>query len=354
MLVFQHIPKTAGTTWRGIAYRQYPDNSVCPVYEDDDYYYSRKEFLELPEARRRGFRLLIGHFGPDIAAALPAGTPHRFATLLRPALERCVSHIHHVANFQLKGQPVTVEKLISDRYDQIDNLQVRLLCAKRVPFGEVTEAMVEEALARLKGYAFVGLTHRFRESYALAIAQLGWHPVSYAKRNTANDPERAIAVELSEHDLERLRELNRWDALLLEHAERLFGHRVGAAYPEPQWSQVLNAVRECERPAAELVPASEGGLGEVSAKLVHGWARLEQSDEAAVVDIRVGDKKVARIRAADPRPVLKDRGVEPGGRCGFEFAFPPELGQVDPASVSVRVVQSNARLDPFEKSARAA
>lgn len=355
MLVFQHIPKTAGTTWRGIAYRQYPDNSVCPVYEDDDYYYSRKEFLELPEARRRGFRLLIGHFGPDIAAALPAGTPHRFATLLRPALERCVSHIHHVANFQLKGQPVTVEKLIEQGYEQIDNFQVRMLCTRGARFGQVSEGMVEEALARLQDYAFVGLAHRFAESYALAVAALGWQPVPFVSRNFADDPEREVSVALSDSDLQRLRELNRWDALLVARAEKLFEQRLQAAGADAaRWNAILAAVKACERRGGELRYRTEGGLGELSPQRVRGWVHIEQFDEAAGVDVWVGDQKVARVRAIDPRPALKERGIEPGGRCGFELVFPRELGPVDPATVTVFVVQSKTRLAAFEKPARAA
>jgi hypothetical protein len=57
--------------------------------------------------------------------------------------------------------------------------------------------------------------------------------------------------------------------------------------------------------------------------------------------VSVNGQVIEQVRATLPRPWLRDRGVEPAGRCGFEVRFPPAGATVDPASVRVRVVQSD-------------
>ena len=346
MLVFQHIPKTAGTTWRAIAYRQYPDGAVCPIYDEDGYYYSRAEFAALPQAHKEKFRLLIGHFDPGIRALLPRAARPRFGVFLRDAVERCISQINHIANHQVQAREVSVARLIAERTLQIDNLQVRQLCARPARFGQVSAAMVEEAAGRLERYAFVGLCHRFEESYALAVERLGWKVVPYADRNATRDKAIDLAPALSAAERRQLAELNRFDAMLLARAGRLFDARVAECKNAhaARWEKTLRRVRESRVPGGKIQYRSRGQLGRVSAQGVKGWARLRQSDEAALVQVAVGGKRVAKARATAPRPALRAKGVEPAGRCGFELKFAVPLGEADARSMRVFVHQSRQEL----------
>lgn len=344
LLVFQHIPKTAGTTWRAIAWQQVPDNAACALYDDDGYFYSRAEFAALPEARKRKFRLLYGHFGQEVQTLLPRGAAPRFATFLRNPLERCLSQINHFANHHRKGGEVTVRSLIAERNLQIDNLQVRMLSGARAAFGEVRAEMVDEALARLEDYAFLGQCHRFAESYALAVAQLGWRPVPFERRNVGRY--RAAIAGIPPAERRRLGELNRYDALLVRRAARLFEDRVRAARRAAgrRWRDALAMAERCAGGDSRMPYRSQGAIGRLGPGDIRGWARLRQSDQPALVEALLDGKAVARAEATLPRPVLAARGFEPAGRCGFRLALPPGLATMQSSALKVRVVQSGVEL----------
>lgn len=342
VFVFLHVPKTAGTTWRSILYRQFPDGAVCPVYDEDGYFYSRKEFAALTLAARGKFEAVIGHFGVGISRQLAPDVESRLGAFLREPVARCVSLAGHLASRRGKGAQTPVTALLGERDLQFDNHQVRWLSGIAAPFGGVSGDMLEAATVKLGELAFIGLTDRFNESYALASACLGWKILPFARLNVTARVRAEISISKSERG--QIDELNQFDRLLYQRASALFEKRIEAqlGVDPAGWRKKLVTVEAASH--AKVSASSRGAIGRFEAGRVRGWARLVQHDEPAVVEAVLAGRVIAQAVAKDPRPGLAKKGFEPAGRCGFELRLPQAVAGAGVAGIEMRVAQTGERL----------
>lgn len=315
MLLFIHIPKTAGTTWRSILYRQYPDGGVCPVYDGDGWFYSRKEVRRLPVVRRLSYSAVAGHIGVHLAPLFPAPTPLIMSTIMRDPVERGLSLIRHLQANAPAYRGKTPHQVLDAGNPQFDNQQVRMLCSTSAPQGGLGQDALDAAVNTLEGLGHLGLSEQFAESYALAVERLGWHPIPYQRLNISPVSDGAQAPDDSVR--QRLAELNRFDQRLYEHATRLFRQQVEEQVSRDplEWTARLEHIRELEGKMVDL--QAEGAVGRVLEGCLRGWARLRQHDHPAIVQAIWREQVVAEAEARDPRPGLAGKGVEPAGRCGF-------------------------------------
>ncbi len=137
-----------------------------------------------------------------------------YGALLRDPVARAVSHFQH---FHRNDQPNTtsLSDLLDAREVQLDNLQTRMISGHRaVGYGDVTEAHLDDALANLQSFTYVGDVEQMDASVARLGALLGTHleaapPVNvHHQRAAVTDAERG-----------RLRELNWADKVLYEAAQ---------------------------------------------------------------------------------------------------------------------------------------
>lgn len=323
VLVFHHVPKTAGTTWRAILYAHSADGAVCPVYDGDDYYYKHAEFAALPEEHKRKFDVFIGHFAFGFHRRLPAGLEPRFGAFLREPVERCKSLLGHLSRIQRKGEAISVAQLLAEGSRQFDNHQVRLLSGLNPAFGKVDDASLRVAIANLEAFEFVGLTERFDEAHFWAAEKYAWRAEPYLPLNLTPGEDRARLGAIPEADIGLLREANMLDARLYEHASVLFESRVRAM--GPAWAERLEAFRaRLARGAPPSAGRSVGVLEKVGPRRVRGWARVSRSSEPARVRIFIAGVPAGVAIANQYRNDLRQMGAEPGGRCAFEFQYPPQ------------------------------
>ncbi|MFQ5846019.1 MAG: sulfotransferase family 2 domain-containing protein, partial [Planctomycetota bacterium] len=90
-VIFHHLPKTAGSTFRRILESLFEPREICPGEIDD-------EIRQLPPAERARYRLYAGHFSYEmIAAAFPDAV---WLTFLRQPIPRVISNYYNLTRPQ--------------------------------------------------------------------------------------------------------------------------------------------------------------------------------------------------------------------------------------------------------------
>ena len=259
LLVFVHIPKTAGTTLKALLAHRFPAGAtheimmrgmslIAPRHVIDRrplISFSTVYRLKAALAAERGPRLIHGHLDLSLERWLPAGA--RFLTMLRDPLERAISHYCHYR--QQRSDPVhalamrsSLREWVSDRgLVEMDNGQTRRLAGEMtLPIGAVTEQTLARAKENLlRRFSFVGLTERFEESQVLLHRALGLPYGCYPSLNVAADRLRQVDVDAGA--LEAVAGRNRFDLELYRFASELLDRAAGAIDMDRQRALLRNA-----------------------------------------------------------------------------------------------------------------
>lgn len=242
VVVFLHIPKTAGISFRRMLKQRlllwppwkYFESREALRYIRVGGFAERLAGLEstAPEGRR-AVKYWEGHFGYGIHE-LFAG-PVSYLTLVRDPVERALSTYRHLQRPEVArrhGVPrgIDLAGFIDLRRNwgglhghYFDNCQVRYLGGERgrpidVPFGECTDGMLQTALERLESMPFVGIVEQFDESVAVLQEFLGVRFPYYRRSNVSPDPRGEVP-----DDAEALAGAhNRLDRVLYDAATRRF------------------------------------------------------------------------------------------------------------------------------------
>jgi hypothetical protein len=257
LLVFLHIPKTAGVNLRQIVRQQYGEANVYvpnPPGDPTDSPYLRylknggdlpwkdspgydpnqapvRELSKVPAARLRSLRAVMGHLWFGFHGSLPRAAT--YLTVLRDPVERVLSiYYYHAARH---GLHMGLEEYLNAARDfEIDNAQTRYLCGPiegvDVRFTECTPEMLERAKGNLREhFSVVGITERFDESLLLMTRIYGWHLSGYQSYNVNRRRPRGRRVPMSIR--ERLADHNRYDSQLHAFAMQMFEGQLEAQDP---------------------------------------------------------------------------------------------------------------------------
>lgn len=202
MIVFLHIPKTAGSTFQFILENSF-GVSAChtnhikkPVFGQVDLDFARKMFP--------GLRSIAGH---NLIDPLSLSVPDPFyLTFLREPVARVFSHYQDSV---LSGNPRSFEEELCRR-DLLENLQVKLMAGG---------TNLDKAKRFLEKCRFVGLTEKFELSLKI-FGQLAPYPLnlSYKRRRVAPDNRIRESLEADTRLVEMTREYNRLDIELYAFA----------------------------------------------------------------------------------------------------------------------------------------
>jgi hypothetical protein len=211
LLVFVHIPKTAGTTVRSVIRTNEPGTRNrrpgANVFQGGGGV-NTKALEKLRDHAATldldGVNILHGHNPLGIRDYLEPAFPDRafrYFTFLRDPVERSLSHY-----FRLRDRPVFVDEEEPEEEDEApplptgttfegaieagylhDNLQTRMLSGDPEPFGEVTEDTLERAKRNVHAtFTLAGITERLDESLVLARRRLGWRTVLFEPGHRVN------------------------------------------------------------------------------------------------------------------------------------------------------------------------
>jgi hypothetical protein len=225
-LIFLHIGKTAGTSLRRILHRRFKASEILRVETPwrNPERLRREETLDyfatIPEERRASARLIEGHVIFGIHQRVPR--PSTYITLLRDPVALVISQYNFVLR---RPRHWLHERVVKEHMDlagyvrsgialESDNSQIRALSGDRTtPFGECTEAMLEEAKRNLEAdFSVVGLTERFDESLIFLKRAFGWSNVHYVRANVSprRDPVAPETIRAIEEQNALDLELYRW------------------------------------------------------------------------------------------------------------------------------------------------
>jgi hypothetical protein len=269
LLVFVHIPKSAGTTFGWILRCHYGERfdridqsrrgkletAVASARPDD----------ELPDPVRPGIRAVSGHLCFGLSSLFPEDT--RYVTILRDPVERTISQYEYLLsrvghpwhNPQLP--PPTAELRLDQSIGEAnyirDNLQTRMLCGLVSQDEPLPADAIERAKRNLQDrFEYVGTTERFAKFVAMLNLELGWPTIAYQEARVT--PGRRRKDELPADVLRVVEDQNALDRELVDYADELLTAALEQVGPELELeTEVLRRALPPARAARRREPAAD-------------------------------------------------------------------------------------------------
>lgn len=226
-----HIPKTGGSTIEAIMKRKsFPGNAF--FLDSTNSLANLDRLYSLGEEELEKISLLYGHFDYGLHGIF--STPSTYVTMLRNPMDRVISHFFYVKNSpehflyeKVKHLHTLSGYLTAELSTELDNGQVRMLAGigsfngQTVPFGEVTKAHLEQAVANMENhFLYVGLQEYFDVSLLqmgkmLHLGKMSYHSLNINKKKPGT-------LKLDSGTLEILRKYNYYDLQLYDYAFQRF------------------------------------------------------------------------------------------------------------------------------------
>lgn len=230
IVVFTHIPKTSGTSFRkSLVEPNVPAELIYP-------YPGARRFLA---ERRRGRAFIWGHVPYGVHVALRREV--RYVTFLRDPIDRAVSFYHfakdsdprkYVHPARADAEACSLTEFF--RLRRYQNWQARFIAGlpyhylyPRVAGGAFDEEVGRRAVSHLRDAYVFGLQERFEESLQVLERELGW------SRRTTVDRQKQTATRPGLESLDpataaALAKSNHLDCELYRFAQAAFEGRVDA------------------------------------------------------------------------------------------------------------------------------
>ena len=306
-MIFPHLPKTAGTSFRTSATSYFGEEKIERDYGSTfksttpavlQHIFRKPDYWALArEIERNDIKLLIGHFDARRYSTLFPVTS--FVTILRDPIQRFYSEFNHRSTRDFDR----FEGDILDfcRSGRFSNLQTRMLQGTAWP-----------------AYAAVGFTERFSESLELINRTFGicLEPtVTNTRRQAIDQP-----YQLSDQAHSCILAENRKDIFLYQTAMEYFDERL-----------------KLDDPSLFI----RGKLEPIRNGVICGFAISTTDDSAVELDILVNDEAVCSVIANQYLKQMHLLGTRRNGHVGFRAQI-PNLKSTD--MVSVRVSATGQKL----------
>ena len=285
-MIFIHIPKTAGTSFR-LGARAY----FGPEYEIKDYgprveatspmvrkiIYQQNDFERFRKViDNREIKFVTGHFPSEkYLAYFDMGT---FVTFVRDPVQRVVSEYKHAV--RVNGF----------------NGTLREFCRRPRNINRQWEAV---RVIGIENMAFVGLTEQYETSLSAINAIFGTDIMALKKnigKETLHEQH-----PIDPPDVDFIKTLNHADVALYE--------------------EVTDRFTKADKPFSVVCRDDQykGNVGGIRDGKIFGWAVNETREAPVVLNILINGEMVAEVIANRYRPHLKDVGITRSGCAGVLF-----------------------------------
>lgn len=247
VLLFVHLPRTAGTTLNGILGRQYVGDAFLKLPDgfamrNDQIVVGSDPLVGLSSERLGRLRAISGHMSIGLDRRL--SRPARYLTVLRDPVARVVSlyqyiraNPRHRFHAQIVGENLTLKECLTRPFVQFNNGQLRMLTGtiSRHLLGHGVDDA--ELLAQAKRTLdrqcdLVGTTSRFDEFLVLAWQRYRWQVPLYRRNNVS--PATLSTPELDLETRALAEQQNVMDRELYRYADERLTYAVQVAGPQFQ------------------------------------------------------------------------------------------------------------------------
>lgn len=224
VLVFNHIPKTAGSTILNVLSRQYSKDEMYSI-NAMDFANSLKDFNELSKSKKSKIKCVSGHGACLLIDQLDK--PYEIVTFLRDPNDTLLSSYFYIkrASWNKYHKEVLKMKSIIDFVEfrcsnNMDNQQTRYLAndldhliLNNNPIKEVDELIYNQALENLSQTKYVYTTEDFNVSVYDLYRKLQWskYPLYLSLNKTQN---RKSLTNLTDKEIEAVNSCNKFDKML--------------------------------------------------------------------------------------------------------------------------------------------
>ena len=293
-LIYLHIPKTAGTSFRVSAEKYFGEHNVLRDYGADsnntsadiiESFYDADDLTDLSE-RGRSKKFLCGHFSlPRYREVFPDSP---VVTFFRDPIKRVISEFVHFTNhYDYRGS-------LEDFYKnpKFQNRQHHSLGG-----------------AKCTDLDFYGLTEKFDKSLRLFNKRYDTQLLTSSLNKGSYGP--SSIVKPTARQIQEIAHLNQADMAVYAQAEKMF---------EQQSEQ--------SRSARFIGTRYRGNFGGLWNDKLIGWISDAKSGTPVRLRISVNGVYITTLLADKKRPDLVRNGLHDDGHCGFEIAV-SDLGLVN-------------------------
>jgi len=231
LLIYLHIPKTGGTTFRDIIYRQYPSNNILTIPTLNQ---SNSIINNLSLNREKELDIIQGHLKYGIHESLNKDI--KYFTIFRDPIKRVLSTYYYIISQPNNPQNLSNNKKTMSIYDYINsgvnpfliNGQTQLIAGKKCLINDPliqSDELLKMAKNNInKNFIFTGTTEKFDESILLIKRILNWKNPYYsiANRTKIKPDYNSIDIEIRNF----IKEHNRLDIDLYNYVNRSINKKI--------------------------------------------------------------------------------------------------------------------------------
>lgn len=227
VLIFMHLPKTAGHTLLSILTKQYGTQVVLPLYDST----FGEEIKEIPHAQIDEAAVILGHFYFGIHTIL--ARPSIYITMLREPVERVISHYYYVQRdpshylHTAATEMSLSEYVIHCNLCEPNNDQTRLLAGRELAtsMGTWSPEMLPIAKQNLRRhFAVAGIVEEFDRSLILLKRVLRWRIPYYVRKNVTQG--RSSKRDISPETVSVIQAYNELDCELYRYTKELLQEQI--------------------------------------------------------------------------------------------------------------------------------
>lgn len=258
LLLYIHVPKTAGTTMKMILEWLYPWHQIFWAKSAD---YVQAKTKKLTETQLENISIIAGHSPFGMHNYFPHGQ-YQYFTFLREPISRFISQY----NFLRRSPGHRLYPYIRDKgfglKDFLDNgvfrnfnIQTHWLTGIDKAYfreGNQSQEVVNKAINNIeRDFAFVGLNDHFDEGLILLKRLFGWSTPFYAKKNVTSSKDKT--AEFDQELIDQIKEANQMDLQVYEYCQQQFFNKI-AQERDDQFEEELARLRNLNRKIGTLKP----------------------------------------------------------------------------------------------------